>query len=73
MESANLIHVELTQTGKHYYFGSMKAIYGVLSVDDVGISYNTLRSHYSPKEDFPYKNEKCIIRKGSIVRTSKNA
>ena len=73
MES--IIHVELKSTNEntHRYYGSIKAIYTELSKDDIGVSYDSLvrRGFLSNPERF--ENSFCIIRKGSIVRTSKNA
>lgn len=73
MESRNIIHVHIKSTDKHHYFGSMKAIYDVLGKEDIGVAYNTLRTRNTPDIDSPFENELCIIRKGRIFRTSKNA
>lgn len=64
-----VIHVELKEpvNGKaHYYFGSKKAIYDVLKHEEVGISYDTLRTkNITPLE--PYLGRKATIRQDVLV------
>lgn len=67
-------HVELKQpiAGKsHYYFGSKIAIYDVLTVEQVGISYKSLSNLYDLSKQ-PYENKKCIIRLGEFHRKAGN-
>ena len=64
-----VIHVDLKEpvNGKaHYYFGSKKAIYDVLKHEEVGISYDTLRTkNITPLE--PYLGRKATIRQDVLV------
>ncbi|MCQ2299713.1 MAG: hypothetical protein MJZ81_06285 [Bacteroidales bacterium] len=61
-----VIHVELLNPApgrkRHYYFGSKAAIYEELTSRDLGISYDSLRSHAGG-----YQNAKCIIRQGYLI------
>ena len=61
-----VIHVYLIETDKHYYFGSIANIYEHFSLDQIGISYGTLRN-YGLTQDKPFVNNKCIIRKGVLL------
>lgn len=63
-----VIHLELD--GKHYYFGSSKALCDTFSSDIIGINYEQIR-RVKLAPDNPYKNDKCIIRKGFLVTTPK--
>ena len=64
-----VIHVELKEPyqGKnHYYFGSKAAIYNYLTIDQVGISLESLWNiHLDDKE---YQNKLCTIRMGILQR-----
>lgn len=67
-----IVHVELREEydGKrHYYFGSVAAIYDTLPEDVLGISKVSLWS--SPRiEDGVFENKKVIIRFG-VIRAKK--
>lgn len=63
-----IVHLELN--GEHFYFGSMKSLFDRFSPEDLGISYSTLRK-YNLSPSKPFRNEKCIIRKGVIVTSHK--
>lgn len=52
---------------KHFYFGSKAAIYDTFTSDQIGITYNYLRSGIH-LENGPYSNSKCIIRLGVLRR-----
>ena len=67
-----VIHVELIKDdgNEHYYFGSIACIYDYFSVNDIGIGYGSLRN-YGLSPEKPYKNSKCVIRKGVLL--SKNS
>ena len=60
-----VIHVEIN--AKHYYFGSLAALYEVFDSKLLGIGYGALRNVGLTPEK-PYRNRCCIIRKG-ILRT----
>ena len=72
MESKTIIHVQSKETGNHYYFGSIKAIFTTLTRSEVGASYDTLvRRGFSKNPDY-HETPKCIIRKGELIRMSKS-
>jgi len=60
-----VIHLEIGE--KHFYFGSLAAIFTMFKPEDLGISYGSLRN-YGLSDMKHYQNSKCIIRKG-ILKT----
>lgn len=60
-----IIHVYDKIKDEHFYFGSMKAIYDILSERDIGISYGYLRN-IALKVGGKFENKFCIIRKGVL-------
>lgn len=62
-----VIHLE--KDGKHYYYGSIARMYEDFTVFDLDISYGSLRN-YGLTPDNPYKNKRCIIRKGILKQKS---
>lgn len=70
-QQRKVIHVELTDPSsgykQHYYFGSVAAIYDILSREIVGISKETLWNVLKAGE---YRGRKAIIRKGIIISKS---
>lgn len=64
-----IIHVQINDM--NFYFGSIACIYEHLTIEDVGITYGTLRN-YGLSIDKPYQNSKCIIRKGLLLSKSGN-
>lgn len=67
---SKVYHVEMKEPidgKKHFYFGSQIAIFEVLTVKQVGISYKALSNNYRLLHE-PYENKKCIIRLGTLVR-----
>ena len=62
-----VIHVYIIDQDKHYYFGSMKAIYNTLDVDDVGLQYQSLINFFVANNIDVYENNKCIIRRGVLT------
>lgn len=69
-QERTVIHLE--KDGRHYYFGSLAAIYTVFDKTDIGISYGSLRN-YGLSEDKPYQNKFVTIRKGHLVTIPKKA
>ena len=63
-----VIHLELD--GKHYYFGSLRALSDTFGKDAIGLNYNSLRCMGISPET-PFKNKKCIIREGILVTKPK--
>lgn len=66
-----VIHVHFKQSDTHHYFGSIANIFEFYSVDDIGITYGSLRN-YGLSIEKPYENTKCIIRKGLLLAKSGN-
>ena len=58
-----VIHLQLGES--HEYYGSIANIYEFHSSEELGITYGSLRN-YGLAADRPYKNSKCIIRKGIL-------
>lgn len=78
MRQTKIYHVELKESividgepRKDFYFGSKAAIYGTLSPEQVGITYNYLRSKIRLDKQ-EYSNIKCTIRLGVLIRKIKN-
>lgn len=67
-QERTVIHLE--KNGQHHYFGSIAAIYTVLSKEDIGISYGSLRN-FGLAPDKPYQNKLVIIRKGGLITIAK--
>ena len=65
-----VIHVQMTD--KHYYFGSLAAIFEIFSKEEIGISYGSLRN-YGLTEDKLYQNKLVIIRKGILTTIPKRS
>lgn len=77
MKQTKIFHVELREPviidgepQKDFYFGSKAAIYGTLSPEQIGITYNYLRSNVR-LDTQEYSNSKCTIRKGLLSRKKK--
>ena len=71
MAISHIIHLQLLETDEHYYFGSLKTLTDMFDKDTIGITYGSLRSYIS-LNDYPFKNKKCIIRKGLFHQTETN-
>lgn len=76
-QTSKVYHVELSEpiaidgeARKDFYFGSKAAIYGTLSPEQIGITYNYLRSNVR-LDTQEYSNSKCTIRKGLLSRKKK--
>ena len=66
-----VIHLHLKMRGSHHYFGSIANIFEFFSVDEIGISYGSLRN-YGLTYEKQYENAKCIIRKGILLSKNSN-
>ncbi|MEG2947164.1 MAG: hypothetical protein RR837_10550 [Bacteroidales bacterium] len=71
IKERTVIHVYIKENDTHYYFGSIANIYEHMSVEQIGISYGTLRN-YGITPDNAFENKKCIIRKGVLLAKRKN-
>lgn len=63
-----IVHLEVA--GKHYYYGNLKALTDNWSKDEIGVSYSYLKN-LNITEDKPYHNEKCTIRRGVIITSTR--
>lgn len=59
-----VIHLEID--GEHHYYGSVANMYEFYTSEDLGITYASLRN-FGLSNEHPYKNKKCIIRKGILL------
>lgn len=66
MKNESVVHVCLGDD-RHYYFGSVAAIFDTFTPDDLGVSMTTLWN-YKLTPDRPYKNNRCAIYRGIINR-----
>lgn len=68
--SKTVIHLiikgDTRSNDQHFYFGSVACIYDHFSIDQIGITYGSLRN-YGVSEDKPYENRNVIIRKGKLL------
>ena len=65
-----IIHVHLIFEKKDYYFGSIAAIYTVLTPEQIGVKYNTLRNAHW-REISVYQTRRAIIKQGEIIRSER--
>ena len=62
--------VHLEKDGRHFYYGNLKALTDQWGKDAIGVSYTYLKN-LNITEDKPYKNDKCVIRRGIIVTSTR--
>ena len=67
MVMTKVIHVHLIHGRKNYYFGSISAIYTVLTEDEVGIKKSSLL-HAGLADGGVILNKKAMIRQGELIR-----
>ena len=58
--------VHLEKDGRHYYYGNLKALCDHWSKEEIGVSHSYLKN-LNITEEKPFKNNKCIIRRGVII------
>ena len=63
-----VIHVQLMQGRKNYYFGSIPAIYSVLTAEEIGIKLCSLERVGLSKGGVVL-NKKACIRAGELIRS----
>lgn len=66
-----VIHLHLLKSDEHHYFGSIANMYEYFNAETLGISYGSIRN-YGLSSEKPYKNSKCVIRKGLLLSKSGN-
>lgn len=62
-----VIHVHLLHGRKNYYFGSISAVYSVLTEDEVGIKKSSLL-HAGLSDGGVILNKKAMILQGELIR-----
>ena len=70
-QQRTVIHLHLLDTDEHHYFGSIANMFEHFTHEQLGIAYSSLRN-YGLSNEHPYKNKKCIIRKGLLLSKSGN-
>ena len=69
MNSNRIIHLFIKETGENRYFGSISAMYDVISREVVGIARQSLLNYFcANKQVDRYENNRCIIIKSIIER-----
>lgn len=66
---AKVVHLHLKKPRDwqlDFYFGSVLAIYSVLTHEDVGVHYRTITQALF--RSGTYENKKCIVRLGELIR-----
>ena len=63
-----VIHVHLIRGRKDYYFGSIPAIYGVLTAEEIGIKQCSLERVGLSKGGVVL-NKKVLIKAGELIRS----
>lgn len=63
-----VIHVHLIQGRKNYYFGSIPAIYSVLTAEEIGIKQCSLERAGLSKGGVVL-NKKACIKAGELIRS----
>lgn len=69
-EMEKIIHVHLIFEKKDYYFGSIAAVYSVLTPELIGVAYNTLRNA-GWKDISVYQTKRAIIKQGFLIRSER--
>lgn len=68
-QERTIVHLE--KDGQHYYYGNLKALTDHWDKDTIGVSYTYLKNH-NISEEKPYRNDKCIIRRGIIITSARS-
>ena len=63
-----VVHLEIG--GQDYYYGNLKALCDHWDKDALGVGYAYLRN-YGISGEKPFRNARCIIRKGIIITSGK--
>ena len=64
-QSRQVIHLHVLATDKHFYFGSLSAMYDQFTRAEIGVAMQTLYNQF--KGDY-YDNGMVVIRKGRLVQ-----
>jgi hypothetical protein len=64
-KNRQVIHLHVIATDKHYYFGSISAMFEHFSCQDLGVALQTL---YNTWKDEPYITDLAVFRKGRLIQ-----
>lgn len=67
---AKVVHVHLIGKRRDYYFGSISAVYSVLTAEDVGMTKSSLL-HAGLSGGGAVVTDRAIIKQGEIIRCSR--
>lgn len=67
-QERTIVHLE--KDGCHYYYGNLKALTDHWDKNAIGVTYAYIKN-LNISNDNPYRNEKCVIRRGIIVTSPK--
>lgn len=67
---AKVVHVHLTGKRRDYYFGSISAVFSVLSAEDVGVSKSYLL-HAGLSGGGTVVTKKAIIKQAQLITCSR--
>lgn len=68
-QTRQVIHLHIITSNEHHYFGSLQALYGHFTRDQLGVAIQTLYNQF--KGDY-YDNDMVVIRKGRLVQKKHN-
>lgn len=65
------LHLKKPKNGQSdFYFGSVLAMYSVLTREDMGAHYRTIT--HALFHSGAYENKKCVVRLGELIRKRHN-
>ena len=64
-KNRQVIHLYLISEDKHYYFGSISAMYEHFTRQELGVASQTL---YNTWKEETYVTDKAVIRKGRLIQ-----
>jgi hypothetical protein len=68
----NIIHLYVKESNTHHYFGGLKAMYQYFDTEQLGITYDSIRTRGIAKTNL-YENKKIIVRKGKLYSMPQKA
>ncbi len=68
---AKVIHVHLTGKRRDYYFGSISAVFNVLTPEDIGVSKSYLL-HAGLSGGGTVVTRRAIIKQGELIRCQRD-
>lgn len=71
IDMAKVIHVHLTGKRRDYYFGSISAVFNVLTPEEIGVSKSCLL-HAGLSGGGTVVTRRAIIKQGELIRCRRN-